>query len=211
MIQQYKFTNGWFSLLVKDVWDEMIPYIKPKRILEVGSYEGASLCYLIDNLAKTENLEIHAIDSWEGGIEHKVGGISESNMSEVEEHFDHNMQIAMSKFPDKIKFFKHKGYSDLELSKLLVDGKKNHFDLIYIDGSHQAPDVLCDAVLAFRLLKVGGFLFFDDYLWSEKSFSEMDLVRCPKPAIDAFTNLYCKKLSIVTAPLSQLYVRKLSD
>ena len=39
----------------------------------------------------------------------------------------------------------------------------NNFDLIYIDASHYAPDVLSDAVLAFKLLKPGGILIFDDY------------------------------------------------
>ena len=37
------------------------------------------------------------------------------------------------------------------------------FDLVYIDASHEAADVLADAVLAWPLLKPGGFLGFDDY------------------------------------------------
>ena len=36
------------------------------------------------------------------------------------------------------------------------------YDIIYIDGSHEARDVLEDAVLAYRLLKIGGLLIFDD-------------------------------------------------
>jgi hypothetical protein len=33
------------------------------------------------------------------------------------------------------------------------------------DGSHRARDVLEDAVLSWPLLKVGGIMLFDDYLW----------------------------------------------
>ena len=104
----------------------------------------------------------------------------------------------------------HKCFSEDALAKLLVEGKKNYFDFIYIDGSHQAPDVLADAVLGFKLLRVGGLIVFDDYLWSETMPYGKDPLRCPKPAIDAFVNLNFRKLQIITAPLYQLYVQKLS-
>jgi len=47
----YEFTNDWFQTKAKPVWDEIMPQILPKRILEIGSYEGASACYLIDTVA----------------------------------------------------------------------------------------------------------------------------------------------------------------
>jgi len=37
------------------------------------------------------------------------------------------------------------------------------FDFIYIDGDHSSSQVLTDAVLAFRLLRTGGIMAFDDY------------------------------------------------
>ncbi len=73
------------------------------------------------------------------------------------------------------------------------------------------PTSLADAVLAFKLLKVGGHLVFDDYVWAEELPYGQDPIRCPKPAIDAFTTLYCRKLKILEAPLYQLYVRKTAD
>jgi predicted O-methyltransferase YrrM len=39
------------------------------------------------------------------------------------------------------------------------------FDEIYVDGSHVADDVLTDGIIAWRLLKQGGVLIFDDFLW----------------------------------------------
>ena len=39
------------------------------------------------------------------------------------------------------------------------------FDFIYIDSDHSPTAVLADAVLAWPLLKVGGVMIFDDYLW----------------------------------------------
>jgi len=108
----------------------------------------------------------------------------------------------------KVNLTIDKGFSDVQLSKLLSNGKKNYFDFIYIDGSHLGPDVLCDAVLSFRLLKVNGVMAFDDYLWPSASKS---LTRVPKLAIDSFINLYSEKINIFNAPLYQIYIKKISD
>jgi len=48
---------------------------------------------------------------------------------------------------------------------MLRDLPHDHFDYISIDGSHEAADVLSDAVLSWPLLKTGGLICFDDYEW----------------------------------------------
>ena len=101
--------------------------------------------------------------------------------------------------------------TETALAELLAADKQPTMDLVYVDGSHQAADVLVDAVLGFKLLKVGGVIAFDDYLWSEALPSGRDPLRCPKPAIDAFVNLNFRKLEVLSAPLYQLYLQKLSD
>ena len=40
------------------------------------------------------------------------------------------------------------------------------FDLVYVDGSHEAPHVLGDVVMADALLAVGGLLVLDDFEWA---------------------------------------------
>lgn len=207
----YDFTNNWFVSAAKGVWDSLLPQINPTRILEIGSYEGASTCYLIEKLATSKEIELHCVDTWEGGIEHKKGGGTEANMSDVEKRFHHNTKLAISKVEKNVQLVIHKGFSDSALSKLIAEGKQGYFDFIYVDGSHQAPDVLCDALLSFRLLKNNGVIAFDDYLWQEQLPYGTDPIRCPKPAIDAFTNIYCRKIRVISAPLYQLYVQKISD
>ena len=202
----YEFTNSWFTGGAKGVWDSLIPKINPTRILEIGSFEGASACYLIEKLAHSNGLEIHCVDTWEGGIDNE--GV---NMSAVEKRFHLNIGRAVVKVKNPVNVVLHKSFSDVALSKLIAEGKRGYFDFIYIDGSHQAPDVLCDALLAFRLLRNNGVMAFDDYLWQEQLSSGVDPIRCPKPAIDAFTNIYCRKIRIIPAPLYQLYIQKISD
>jgi predicted O-methyltransferase YrrM len=202
----YVFTQNWFEFGARPIWDQMMPLIDPSSILEVGSYEGASSCYLIDSLANIHPLELHCVDSWEGGIEH-----AGTDMAGVEARFRHNTRIAIGRAAHPVRLEMHKGLSDSGLVGLLAAGKAGFFDFIYIDGSHQAPDVLSDAVLGFKLLKVGGVMAFDDYIWQEALPYGKDPLRCPKPAIDAFVNINMRKLDIVPAPIGHFYVRKVSD
>ncbi|PZO55779.1 MAG: hypothetical protein DCF16_01505 [Alphaproteobacteria bacterium] len=91
-------------------------------------------------------------------------------------------------------------------------GPSWRYDIAYVDGSHQAPDVLIDSVLAFKLLRVGGIMVFDDYLWHMEAAGKQDLVNMPKLAIDAFININIRKLNIIAgAPLGQIYIAKASD
>jgi predicted O-methyltransferase YrrM len=89
---------------------------------------------------------------------------------------------------------------------MIAEGESD-FDLIYIDASHYAVDVLTDAVLSFRLLRGGGMMIFDDYLWS----GDENIVYYPKIAIDAFTNVFSKHLRLVPAPITQIYAIKINE
>ena len=211
-MKTYQFTNTWFQNVAESNWNLLIPqFIKPTTVLEVGSYEGASACYMIEKMSVLNHIEIHCIDTWEGGVEHQSGGMAESNMISVESRFIHNTNCAIGKSINNVDLHVHKGYSDACMAELLSQGKKGYFDFIYVDGSHQAPDVLCDAVLGFKLLKTGGVMVFDDYLWHEELSTGRDILRCPKPAIDAFINLYFRKINVIPMPLYQIYVQKISD
>jgi len=202
----FKFSNGWFHGNIPR-WDKFIPQKNPRKILEIGSFEGQSICYLIEKLSDGTNLEIHSIDTWEGGIEHQAEG---EDMSLIEDHFDYNVKLA-SKNKANIKIYKHKGFSDVLMPKMLASGMKNYFDLVYIDGSHLASDVLSDAIMGFRLLRVGGLLGFDDYLLNYLPEMNRSPLENPKPAIDAFTNIYFKKIEIIPDINFQLWLKKISD
>lgn len=199
------FTNSWFDITAKQIWDTIIPQINPKAILEIGSYEGASTCYFITNCASQMPIEIHCVDTWQGGTEH-----AGTDMTNVERRFLDNTKIARAQAPCQVDLIVHKGYSNVCLIKLLSGSYQNYFDLIYIDGSHYAHDVLSDAVLSFYLLKVGGVMIFDDYLWGSTSRQASDPLSFPKPAIDVFLHIYFHKMRLIASPNSQVCAKKIS-
>ncbi|MEP7085050.1 MAG: class I SAM-dependent methyltransferase [Betaproteobacteria bacterium] len=205
----YEFTADWFAVNVS-TWDKLLPRINPRRLLEIGSFEGNSACYMIERCASQHPIELHCIDTWEGGVEHRLDNFVAGNMGEVERRFDKNTELAKASARHPVVVVKHKNLSSVALVELLaVPGNAGSFDLIYVDGSHQAADVLLDAVLSFQLLRLGGLLIFDDYLWSMEPVGTQDPLNMPKPAIDAFLNLYQRKIRVVSdAPLRQIYANK---
>lgn len=205
---QPEFTNNWFEASAEKIWQVLLPQLKPQRILEVGSFEGRSACHIISNNNWIDKIELHCIDTWEGGAEHKSSNV---DMSAVEERFDKNTAIAIGSTSKKTIIHKHKSSSLKAMTQLITDGFLSSFDFIYIDGSHQAPDVLTDAILGFALLRIGGIIAFDDYLWSENLPTGKDPIRCPKISIDAFTTIYSRKLNIINAPNHQLYIQKIAE
>ena len=199
------FTNNWFDVTARQIWDTLIPQINPTTILEIGSFEGASACYLIEKCASKAPVEIHCVDTWAGGIEHQKAG---AKMTEVERRFLDNTKLAREKVPHPVNLVVHKGLSSTCLAEILSQGLLNYFDLIYVDGSHQAADVLSDAVFSFPLLKNGGVMVFDDYLYGRNSPNPLD---GPKRAVDAFLDVYFQKMKIMWSPNSQVVAKKVSD
>jgi hypothetical protein len=198
MTNEYKFTTDWFHW-APEVWNQLIPLMPSRKaFLEIGSYEGRSTTWIVENMMdEEEGGQIICIDTWEGGEEHET-------MDEVEHNFDHNMKLLKASHPDAV-IGKHIGLSTIKLSELIGDeeGWLEHFDFIYIDGSHIAKDVLTDACMAWTLLKKGGLMVFDDYTWGPPR----DALHRPKIAIDAFTNIFGEELEMIHMGY-QLVVRK---
>ena len=198
---EYKFTKDWFNW-APEVWQQLIPHL-PERtetgrnFLEIGSFEGRSAVWIAENMMQ-EGDTLTCIDTWEGGEEH-----SEEDMDSVYRRFTHNMQLLQTKQPLGLSV--RMGTSTQELAHWWVEepDQQQHFDFIYIDGSHVAKDVLTDACMAWPLLKPRGMMVFDDYMWG----NPRDILHRPKPAIDAFCNLFAEEAEIVHVGY-QLVVRK---
>jgi predicted O-methyltransferase YrrM len=205
---EYEFTVDWFSRQTPN-WLDLFRRHKPSRFLEIGSYEGRSAAFVLETVGATRPVEVYCIDTWGGGVGH-----GDTVMSQVEARFDRNVKLAVSRAKHRARVFKHKAHSADALAQLIAQGRQESFDFIYVDGSHQVPDVLADCVLAFRLLKVGGVMVLDDYLWivdakgDNAQAGAEEFYNLPKPAIDAFMNIYQRKMRVLAYPLYQLYARK---
>jgi glycosyltransferase involved in cell wall biosynthesis len=186
-IKGYQFTQDWFSNNVP-IWEtELHRFVNVPdlRVLEIGSWEGRSTCWLIDNLLTHPSARITCIDTFEGGVENKVA-FETGYLQTIEERFDFNM--TQTGCPEKVR--KMVGKSQEILRSLIP----NSFHLVYIDGSHVASDVLEDTLLTWGLVKLGGVLVFDDYGFN---FAPEITENPPRVAIDAFINTFSSKIKLL--------------
>lgn len=187
----YKFTQDWFSHNIP-VW-EQLKGLLPERteegrnFLEIGSFEGRSAVWLVENMMQDGD-HLDCIDTWEGSEEHING-----ELRGAEERFRHNAELVMGKFGRKRFILPWKTDSLIYLGAVIGEGIQRPRDFIYIDGSHTAKDVLTDACMAWPLLKQGGLMVFDDYLWGESR----DILHRPRLAVDFFVNIFAESLDIV--------------
>jgi len=160
---------------------------QPKvRALEIGSFEGRSTIWLLENILTHETAHIDCIDTFKGSVEHERMGVDLDNL------FGRFMDNT-EPYAKKIERFIGRS-QDVLRSGDFCPYEVYSYDFIYIDGSHKAADVLEDAVLSFRLLKVGGLLIFDDYAWSGGGPGEFDN---PRRGVEAFCLAYGNQLEPV--------------
>ncbi len=205
-MKRYSFTTDWVSAHVP-VWKSLLKDIPAvSKVLEIGAYEGRSTVWLMENAFTAAGKgEIFCIDTWAGSSEH-----TKIDLAAVEERFARNTAIARAKTKGRVTLHTLKGRSSDQLARLIAKGHGQSFDLVYVDGSHESPDVLSDLVLSFELCKVGGLIMCDDYLWSSATHGQQNPLDEPKLAIDAFVNCHLRKVAVYHAPLYQLYLRKTS-
>lgn len=165
---QSGFTEDWFSYNTP-VWERVLaPLVgRPVHALEVGVFEGRSTIWLLDHVLTHPEASVTWVDTFAGGADH-----AGMDLANLETRFRANT----ARFGDKVRGRVGRSADVLRA----MTGEQ--FDLVYIDGSHEAADVLEDAVLAWPLLKPDGLLGFDDYGW--RKFPEAE--RCPAAGVDGF-------------------------
>jgi len=166
-LPKYNFSTDWFSQEIPS-WEKHLSQFKGTpniHYLEIGVYEGRSVIWMLENILTHPTSKVTCIDLFP----EEIRGIEN-----LKERFFSNLKA--SGFGDKVTTIE--GKSQIELKHL----SPNSFDIIYIDGSHIADDVLADAVLSWPLLKYDGIIIFDDYLLD----LDLPVELRPQLAIDAF-------------------------
>lgn len=191
VVERGTFTERWFGK--GPAWEAFLQRFDGKRaqVLEVGSFEGLSACYLLWRLP---DASITCVDTFAGSPEN--AGMSDV-LARLESTFDANVGLVDASRVRKIVGDSRRVLLDLAAERPL-------FDIIYVDGSHLALDVLVDAALAWPLLAADGVLVFDDYAWEALG---PDPLRRPGPAIDAFLSLIEGKHDVLWRD-SQVVLRK---
>ena len=148
--------------------------IKIKKMLEIGSYEGRSAIFFVSFF---NNAILDCVDTWKGSDEHDAS---------IFENVEKNFEINISNYLNCNRVKKIKESSDFFFKKNFL-----FYDLIYLDGDHNAFQVSKDLMNAWKCLNKGGILILDDYLW----WFYKDINKNPSTPINNFLNENRKDIS----------------
>jgi SAM-dependent methyltransferase len=161
VVARGEFEHDWFTVHIP-IWERLLEPLERRasHILELGSFEGLSTCYLLWRLP---DAHVTCIDTFEW-----------FDIDDLEGRFGRNVGLV-----DPTRVRRLTGRTR-EVLPPLIDEQAT-FDFIYVDASHMALDVLADAAQAWRMLAGDGLIVFDDY-----GLDYTDPMLSPTRAIDAF-------------------------
>lgn len=136
-------------------------------IVEIGSLQGMSACYMIDRLHQSRSFQLVCIDP----------------MFQPE----YRSNVACSRAPDRVYPIELKSQDALSFFG------PNKFQLVHVDGWHVAPQVFLDGFLAAKILVDGGYIIFDDYLKEDQT----RLGQTVKMGVQAFRAVFAPWLDLV--------------
>ena len=193
-----EFTTDWFGRYAS-YWRELFasqgwcPAV-PRPVIEIGSYEGRSALWMLENLLQHSSSRLHCVDTFHD--------------RDKPDGYWHRFEANVLRSPHAAKVSVSATASLPFLTRFVAAGSLA--DFIYVDGSHRAAEVLEDLVLAFHATRPGGVIICDDYLKGTRS-GDLTL-GSPKIAVDAFTTIYRERLDIPWGqPLYQLAMIKIAD
>ena len=172
-------------------WDLIInKNFKEFSYLEIGSWEGNSASYILKNL-KTK--KVFCVDVWD-----------KNNNSPKEDEINRfeSFLFNLKEFKERFSFIK--GTSD-EFFK----NNEQKFDIIYVDGWHEAPQVYKDINNSWDCLNVNGIIICDDYFYGDIKDDLAD--NLPANAINKFILEKENKLKVICVNNTQIFLMKISS
>jgi predicted O-methyltransferase YrrM len=141
-----RFQENWFEHNIPH-WRQWLGAFTGRgglRALEIGSFEGRSTRWLCENILTAADARIDCVDFF--AVDPVYG--------------DYHARFRQNTEAHRAKIREYAGPSFEMLRQ--VEGP---YDIVYVDGWHSAFGALSDGVMSWPLLKVGGVMIFDDYLW----------------------------------------------
>jgi predicted O-methyltransferase YrrM len=157
--------QGWHSQ--HPLMAELIAQQQPELVIEVGSWKGGSAIHMA-GLLKANRIrgQLVCVDTWLGALEFWLDHSDSSRYQALAHRFGYPTvyyqflaNVLQNKLEDIIVPFPQT--SLIAARWFAHQGLKA--DLIYVDASHDEPDVAADLEAYWPVVKDGGVIFGDDY------------------------------------------------
>lgn len=157
--------RGWFS--EPEIFDRAIDKLKPRLIIEVGSWKGLSAQYIIKRALQYGEASIICVDTWLGSPEHWMDPLLNEELNfragrpTLQDQFVANMKhLGLEEFVCPLALPSR--LAAALLSYVRLNSNIFQADLIYIDGAHDEVSVEEDIEAYWPLLRSGGTMIGDD-------------------------------------------------
>jgi predicted O-methyltransferase YrrM len=161
--------------------------------LQIGAYTGDCSLWLFRNVLTDNSSRLVDVDCWD--------------LTRPKDYLDqmgHDWEDVEKTYDKKVLPYKDRIQKNKAMSKdWLLANRAEQYDFVYIDGDHTPKATMTDGLLAWDLLKVGGIIAFDDYLWQHPFGEPFN----PKPAIDLFQQMYRNESQLIVSNW-QVWLRK---
>ena len=150
--QRKKAPAGWCNVGDRRAIFNLIRYFKPRSVLEIGTYVGSSTASI------AAAIQLNALDG-------RPGSITTVDIVDVNAADGPWKSAGLPAAPkdtvnatgfDEVKFVSGD-------ARAFLRETGSSYDFIFLDGSHQAPDVYCEAQIAQRILAPDGIVLLHDF------------------------------------------------
>jgi hypothetical protein len=159
--------QGWGS--THPIFAEVIKTLRPALICEVGTWKGASAIHMATICAALGiEAKIICIDTWLGGVESYTWKDKQPELHRDLKMINGWPQIYYTFMANVVQAGFTKTIIPLPQTSAIgarILKEMNIFpDVIYIDASHDYPDVKQDLAAYYELVRPGGVVFGDDFI-----------------------------------------------
>lgn len=159
IISNDKFEDGNISNLELECICKIVKYLDPKKIFEIGTYDGRTTLNMAANTSPETN--IYTLD------------LPKDEVSKTKLRIKSGEKVFIDKPASGVRFI-GTPYED-RIFQIYSDSAKfdyseftNKMDFVFIDGSHSYEYVINDTHIAYQLLRdKGGVIIWHDYGWNE--------------------------------------------
>jgi predicted O-methyltransferase YrrM len=152
VVERKKAPAGWCNVGDRRAIFNLIRYFKPRSVLEIGTYVGSSTASI------AAAMRLNTLDGRPGSI--TTVDIVDVNAADGPWHSAGlpaapKDTVAATGFDD-VKFVSGD-------AKAFLRETRATYDFIFLDGSHQASDVYCEAQISQRILAPDGVVLLHDF------------------------------------------------
>jgi hypothetical protein len=149
------------------VMAQVFNVIKPRIIVEVGTWKGRSASYWASFFRQNKmDGAVVCVDTWLGAIEHLEG--TRGPDWDIRPYMKHGFPYLYYQF---LANMAHEGVQDYifplpctsTLGAQYLANRGIKADIVYIDASHEENDVYEDAKAYWKIVRPGGVISGDDY------------------------------------------------